>query len=304
MLELSIEERTFHSWDGAPIFYRAWRPEAPQKRAVVLFHGGHEHSGRFTTVVQELNLPGVSFFGWDARGHGRSPGPRGYASSFQDLVRDAWAFLQEVRSRYRVRLEDMALMGHSEGSVIASALVLAHQPPVRAMVLGSPALAIRLYAPFALPLLKGWARVRPHASISSFVIARMLTHDAQERALRNSDPLIARPIGIRVLVDLLEAGRGVIANAGRIHTPTLVLSAGTDWVVKLSAQKAFFANLGSPRKEHIVFPGFYHEVFHETDRHLPIRRARNFLAGCLAVPTLPEPAPHLIPFSAHTPTIP
>ncbi len=282
MVELSIKEHAFDSWDGTRIFYRAWHPGEPQQRAVVIFHGGHEHSARFTPVIQGLDLPGVSFFGWDARGHGRSLSPRGYASSFQDLVRDAWAFLQEVTSRHGIRPEDIALMGHSEGSVIAASLVETHQPPIRGMVLGSPALAIRLYAPFALPLLKTWAKVKPYGTLSSFVVTNMLTHDPEERALRNSDALIARPIGVRVLADILEEGKRVIEHAGRIQTPTLVLSAGSDWVVKLSVQRAFFRNLGSSKKEHIVYPGFYHEVFHEKDRHLPIAKARTFLSSVLA----------------------
>ena len=291
MRNMHIEEHSFESWDGTQIFYRAWHPGEPQKKAVILFHGGHEHSERFTPVIEALDLPGVSFFGWDARGHGRSPGPRGYARSFQDLVKDAHAFAQAVSTQHGIKPEDTAVMGHSEGSVIASALVLDHMPGVRGMVLGSPAIQIKLYFPFAYPLMKLWARVRPNGFVNSFVVSSMLTHDPEERAQRNQDPLIARPIGLKALLGLLDEGKRLVERAPRIRVPALVLSAGSDWVVHLKTQKTFVSRLGSAEKEHIVYPGFYHEVFHEKDRHLPIGRTREFLAGLFEEEPAHTPGP-------------
>src|SRR5205823_2016325 len=55
------------------------------------------------------------------------------------------------------------------------------------------------------------------------------------------------------------------------------LAAGSDWVVQLSAQRRFFERLGSPVKEMHVYPGSYHSLFHEKDRHLPIGKVREFV---------------------------
>ena len=65
------------SWDGAELFYRAWIPREATDKAVLLFHRGHEHSGRWQETVEALHLDDVAVFAWDARGHGRSPGERG-----------------------------------------------------------------------------------------------------------------------------------------------------------------------------------------------------------------------------------
>ena len=76
-------EREFESWDGVRLFYRAWHPNAgPSDRAVILFHRGHEHSGRWHDVIEKLALADFSFFAWDARGHGaerREERVRGFA---------------------------------------------------------------------------------------------------------------------------------------------------------------------------------------------------------------------------------
>ena len=72
-----MTERFFTTWDGTRLFFRAWLPDAPPKRALVLFHRGHEHSGRFEDLVRCLGLMDFAVFAWDARGHGKSPGERG-----------------------------------------------------------------------------------------------------------------------------------------------------------------------------------------------------------------------------------
>ena len=66
-------EKTFRASDGQVLFYRYWPAETERPRgAILLFHRGHEHSGRMAHLVDELDLPEFAFFAWDARGHGRS----------------------------------------------------------------------------------------------------------------------------------------------------------------------------------------------------------------------------------------
>ena len=76
------------SWDGAELFDRAWVPAEAREKALLLFHRGHEHSGRWSEVVEMLGLSDVAVFAWDARGHGRSPGERGSAENFGAMVKD------------------------------------------------------------------------------------------------------------------------------------------------------------------------------------------------------------------------
>src|SRR5213083_1680226 len=138
----SASEHTFTTWDGVNLFYRAWLPERPATKALMLFHRGHEHSGRWEDVVRELDLPGgTAVFAWDARGHGRSPGDRGYADSFADLVKDADEFLKHLIQEHGIAVEDTVVLGHSVAAVLVAAWVHDYAPPVRAMVLATPALS-------------------------------------------------------------------------------------------------------------------------------------------------------------------
>src|ERR1044071_5421311 len=135
--------------DGTELFYRAWFPREPTRKALVIFHRGHEHSGRLEDVVRDLRLRDVAVFAWDARGHGRSGGTRGYAPSFGRLARDTDEFIRHIAETHGFSMENMVVLGHSVGAVSLAAWVHDYAPPVRAMILVTPALRVRLYVPFA-----------------------------------------------------------------------------------------------------------------------------------------------------------
>jgi alpha-beta hydrolase superfamily lysophospholipase/SAM-dependent methyltransferase len=281
---MQAAERTMSSWDGAQLFYRAWVPESRTQRALLLFHRGHEHSGRWSEFVEMLALDDVAIFAWDARGHGRSDGERGAAENFGTLVKDVDAFVRHVRDHHGSSLENMIVLAHSVGAVVVSAWVHDYAPPIRAMILATPAFRVRLYVPLAIPSLRLKQKFIGPGYVKSYVRARMLTHDAEQAAQYDADPLIFRQIAVNVLIALHDAGTRLLADAGAIHVPTLMLSAGRDWVVSVKAQRDFFNGLSSPVKRMHVFPAAYHALFHERERDQVADRVRDFVRERFAVP--------------------
>ena len=282
-------ECTLTSHDGTELFYRAWHPAVPGNKALLLFHRGHEHSGRLAELVRDLGLEDVHIFAWDARGHGRSPGERGSAQSLAVVIRDAEWFARTVSRLHGIPLENMAVLAHSVGAVIAAAWVHDYAPPLRALVLATPAFRVKLYVPLAIPALRLRQRVFGRGFVRSYVKAKMLTHDPAQAAAYDADPLIFKQIAVNILLDLHDTATRLVADAGAIRVPTLVLAAGKDWVVQRAAQEAFYRNLGSTRKAFCLLPGFYHALFHEQDRLQPIAKSRAFLQECFRDPA-PLPA--------------
>jgi alpha-beta hydrolase superfamily lysophospholipase/SAM-dependent methyltransferase len=277
MATMNATERTFATWDGVDLFYRAWVPAEAKEKALLLFHRGHEHSGRWSDFVEMLALPDVAIFAWDARGHGRSPGERGSAENFGAMVKDVDAFVRHIAEHHGFALENIIVLAHSVGAVSVAAWVHDYAPPIRAMVLATPAFRVRLYVPFAIPSLRLKQKFLGPSYVKSYVKARMLTHDPGQAALYQADPLIFRQIAVNVLIDLHDAGTRLLADAGAINVPTLMLSAGRDWVVSLDAQREFFNGLSSPVKRMHVFPAAFHAIFHETERAQVVERAREFI---------------------------
>src|SRR4051794_16997706 len=145
-----VEEKTFTAHDGVDLFYRHWPARTHAARgAIVMFHRGHEHSGRMAHLVDELDLPEFAFFAWDARGQGRSPGPRGFSPSLGTSIRDVQTFITHIRRCYGTAEHDMAVVAQSVGAVLVSTWAHDYAPEIRAMVLASPAFKVKLYVPFA-----------------------------------------------------------------------------------------------------------------------------------------------------------
>src|ERR1051325_8378670 len=273
-------ERTFASWDGAELFFRAWIPNDATNKALLLFHRGHEHSGRWQETVDSLGFDGVAIFAWDARGHGRSPGERGSAKSLQDVVKDVDAFARHVSDNFGIPIENMIVLAHSLAAVTVTAWVHDYAPPIRGMILATAAFHVKLYVPFALPALR---ILRPRF-VKSYVKSKVLTHDREQAAKYDADPLIFRQIAVNLLLDLYETSKRLVADAGAIQTPTLMIGAGKDWVVSLKPQHEFFERLSSTEKRFEIFPGAYHAIFHETNRRDVIEIVREFVRDCFAKP--------------------
>lgn len=285
-----VREHTFATHDGEALFYRHWPATSQRRGAVVLLHRGHEHSGRMAHLVDELDLPAFDFFAWDARGHGRSPGARGDSPSFATSVRDLQTFSQHIAAAHGVAPEDQAVIAQSVAAVLAAAWVHDYAPPIRAQVLVSPALSVKLYVPFALPALAAARRLRGNFFVTSYVKPGLLTRDPQRQASYASDPLIARSISVNILLGLHATSRRVIADAQAIVAPTQLLVSGADWVVRLAPQHEFFARLGAAVKEKHVYPSLLHDTLGERDRAPAVAAARTFLLrsfdAAAAVPDL------------------
>jgi alpha-beta hydrolase superfamily lysophospholipase/phosphatidylglycerophosphate synthase len=271
-------ERFFETHDGARLFYRYWPAvSGGDQNAIVLLHRGHEHSGRMTHVVEELDLPNFAVFAWDARGHGRSVLPPGSSPSLGTFVKDLDCFIRHISTNHGIPAENVAVVGQSVGSVLAATWAHDYAPKIRCMVLSAPAFKVKLYVPFARIALRLMYRLRGEFHVKSYVKPRALTHDPERIASYKADPLITRPISVSVLLGLYSTSDRVVADAQAIQVPTQLLISDSDWVVHRKPQLEFFDRLGSPVKEKHVFHGFYHDILGEKDRHLAMESVREFI---------------------------
>ncbi|ROL79054.1 bifunctional alpha/beta hydrolase/class I SAM-dependent methyltransferase [Pseudomonas vranovensis] len=276
----------FTTHDGVELHYRHWPAEVADdqpRRAVVLFHRGHEHGGRMAHLADELQLPDHDYFAWDARGHGQSPGARGDSPSFACSVRDVQTFIEHIAREHGIAEEDMAVLAQSVGAVLIATWAHDYAPKVRCLVLASPAFKVKLYVPFARPGLKLMRAWRGNFFVNSYVKPRLLSHDPERIASYESDPLISRPISVTMLLGLYEAADRVVADAQAIQVPTQLLISGADFVVKRKPQEQFFERLGSAHKEKHILPGFFHDTLGERDRSHALARIRRFIEHCFSL---------------------
>lgn len=272
------QELTFITSDNTSLFYRCWPAQhGPAKRVIVLFHRGHEHSGRLQHIVDELMLPDVTFYAWDARGHGQSPGPRGYSPSLARSVQDVDEFVHFASVDSQVPMQDIMVIAQSVGAVLVATWVHDYAPKIRGMILASPAFKVKLYVPFARLGLMLMQRLRGLFYVKSYVKGKFLTHDTSRVASFDNDPLVSRPIAANILLDLYRTAERIVQDAAAITLPTQLLISGDDFVVHRAPQQKFYQRLSSPVKEQHVLPGFYHDTLGEKDRQLAFDKMRVFI---------------------------
>ena len=280
----AVIESTFLTHDGESLFFRHWPATQPRRGCIVLFHRGHEHSGRNAHLVDELNLPDFDFFAWDARGHGQSPGARGHSPSLGTSVRDVQTFIDHIRAHYGIDEKDIAVVAQSVGAVIVSTWAHDYAPKIRCMVLASPAFKVKLYVPFARPGLRLMKALRGNFYVNSYVKSKFLTHDRERQKSFDADPLITRAISVNILLALYEAADRIVADAQAITVPTQLLISGDDWVVHHRPQHDFFERLGTPVKERHILDGFFHDTLGEANRAPAVAKVRAFIEQRFAEP--------------------
>ena len=284
------KELEFPTCDGERLYYRHWPAAGPSRGAIVLLHRGHEHSGRVAHLADELQMPDYEVFAWDARGNGRSPGERGDAPSVGALARDLDCFAAWIGREHGIAHERMAVVAQSVGAVIAAAWAHDYAPRLRALVLASPAFKVKLYVPFARPGLRLMQALRGNFFVNSYVKPQFLTHDPERIASYRTDPLITRPISVRLLLDLYTTAERIVADANAIVAPTQLLVSGSDFVVHRAPQDRFFERLGSQLKERHLLPGFFHDTLGERDRAIAVEKVRTFLQARFAEEPIPAPS--------------
>ncbi len=275
--------------DGLLLTTRAWPANAAAPRGVVvLVHGLGEHIARYEPVARHLAAQGFDVVGYDQRGHGRSPGPRGGAPSELTLCEDLGRVLRAARDRFA---GPVVLLGHSLGGLVAGRFVaegLQPRPaawwqPVDALVMSSPALDPGTNAVQKL-LLAVVAPLLPRLAVGNGLKVDWISRDAAVVQAYAADPLVHDRITGRLGLFVARQGPAVIAAAPRWATPTLLMWAGADRCVAPAGSAAFAAAAPADRATVREWPGLFHEIFNEPERGAVLQALDDWLAARVPAP--------------------
>ena len=269
-----MENLYFNTFDGNKIFYRKWNFEK-NKKTLIIIHRGHEHSERLNELTQDKKFLKYNIFAYDLRGHGYTETKT--SPNAMDYVRDLDSFVKHLKNEHQIKEENIFIVANSIGGVILSAYIHDFAPNIAGMALLAPAFEIKLYIPFAKQLVTLLTKIKKDAKVMSYVKAKVLTHDVAEQNKYNSDKLINKEINAKLLIDLADMGKKLVEDSMAIELPTIIFSAEKDYVVKNSAQKKFFLNLSSKKREFIELENFYHGIIFEKERQKVYKMLDDFI---------------------------
>jgi lysophospholipase len=257
MNELHLQSR-----DGTKLFARHYAASGPSKGKVLVNHGYGDHSGRYVGLLSALADAGFDALAYDMRGHGRSEGSRALILSFDEYVDDCRAAHHALGGGAPV-----VVFGHSVGADVVTHFVARDTSAARTLILGSPYFgnALKVH-PLKLALGHAVGRFLPKLALATGLTGAHASHDPNEIALYDSDPLMNKNATTGWFVANEKAMAEAPSLLARITVPLLVYHGEMDEVASFATAKAAFDRAGSKEKRFLPLPGMRHEPLHEIER--------------------------------------
>jgi lysophospholipase len=260
------------------LYAEQFLPSGTPRGAVVVTHGYAEHCGRYRELAHVIVDAGWAALAYDVRGHGQSPGVRGFIDKFD-------AYLEDLTQVHRAAKElipagaPVILLGHSHGSLI-TLRALADERPIecKAAIVSSPYLGLKLAVPGYKKLLaRAASRIAPKLAQPNDLRVDQLTSDKQKQEERLADKLCFDIATARWFTESSSAQVYVAQHASRISVPTTWLVGGADPIADPARSKAVAAKVSGAKYHDLV--GLKHEVFNETTRDQVFAEVTKVLAS-------------------------
>jgi len=263
--EARVGEIEVRAADGKMLRGRWWRRPAP-RGVIIVSHGFGEHGGGYQHVAEALGARlELDVIAVDYRGHGRSPGRRGVVGRYHELTEDLLNVL-DWAARHAPDL-DRFVLGHSNGGQVALHVALREQGLFAGLVVSNPALRVAVpVSPRKLMMARLLARCAPWITLSGQLRSDLLTRDADVQEEHRADPLRHGRMSAPYFFGMVQGGEMLLASAGVIRTPILMLLGGQDPVIDPAASREFFDKLASEDKTLLIYPKMLHEPFNELGR--------------------------------------
>jgi alpha-beta hydrolase superfamily lysophospholipase len=261
------KEGTFQGADGLQLYYQSWRGEKETRAVLAIIHGFGEHSGRYTNVVNHLISHGYVIYGFDLRGHGRSPGQRGHINSWDEYRGDVKNFLHQISKQEPN--EPVFMLGHSMGALIALDYLLRQPAGLSgAIISGAPLEPVGVAKPFLVLLARTLSRIWPSFSLPLGLDTKALSRNKDVVKAYEEDPLVHGKTTVRWGTEILKTIEWVKARAAEVNIPILLIHGGFDPLNSPHGTRIFFDKVTFPDKDMKIYPGSYHEAHNDLDYEL------------------------------------
>lgn len=290
----------FTSRDGLQIACTRWHSHGPVRGVVQIAHGMGEHIGRYRDTIEVLVAAGLTVYGNDHRGHGRTATSHAHLGDFGaggfDLLVEDMVVLSLIARQEHPDLP-LFLLGHSMGSFAAQQYALEHSHDIDGLILsGSGALD-------SLARRAASAHAGRTFLNEAFEPARTpLDWLSRDRAVVDAiiaDPLCFPMLRPRSMASFLAAAEA-LADPARLRRirpdlPVYLFSGTEDPVgeelagVLILIGRYRSAGLHDIRKD--FYAGGRHEVLNEVNRDEVRARLRDWILARLERPRLDLAAP-------------
>ncbi|KAA5542579.1 lysophospholipase [Roseiconus nitratireducens] len=250
--------------DGRGLHCRTWG-DSDSDRVFVVVHGLGEHSGYYADFGARMAEHGYATFAYDQHGHGKSPGRRGDAPSFQTLVDDISVAFDVARQRWK--RSRLAALGHSMGAnLLLRNLIERDDSQVDCAVVTNP-MILPPDPPTKPQAFAAWltGKLIPHFRLSASIEPTELTQDTDVLQDLADDPLVHNQLALGIAGPLVSSGHWLLENADRLRTRVLMLIGEEDELCHAASNQQFADAAGETCRRQ-VFAGLRHNLLLEEER--------------------------------------
>jgi acylglycerol lipase len=268
--------------ERGPLYAETFIPASAPKGVVLITHGYAEHCGRYREVAHVIVKAGWAALSYDVRGHGQSPGARGFIDRFSTYLDDFHRAHEAARQL--APASPLVLLGHSHGGLITLRALCSDRPPkARSAIISSPYLGLRLAVPaYKKALARVASRLAPSLAQPNRLRVEDLTADAQKQAERLADTLCFDVATARWYTEAAAAQDYVLRHADRITIPTTWLVGADDPIADPTVSRRVADRMKQARYHDLV--GLRHEVLNEVGRTKVFSEVTRVLEDAAATP--------------------
>ncbi len=246
------------------LYKKEWVTTQELKANMFLVHGIGEHLGRYEDFAAFFNRHGISVYGFDLPGHGKSSQARGHIPSF-DRLNDCIE-LELNKLRAAAPGLPLFLYGHSLGGLIVLNYLFSRKPADLKVIASAPGLKNKLDVPgWKMTMAKIMNRIMPGAAFSTGMDKNQISRVASVVAKYASDPLVHDKASAYLALTSINLGREILQNVKSSPVPLLIIQGSEDGLVSAQDNISFGRRLSGDVtvKE---WPGLYHEVHNEPEK--------------------------------------
>ncbi len=248
--------------DDLSLFARHWPADNP--RAVMsLIHGFGEHSGRYEPMAKHLNAHNIAVLSMDLRGHGLTEGARGIVKSYEHMIGDIDALLDESQRLYPSAPQ--YLYGHSMGGGLALHYGLNRDRDLSGYLISGPLIRPGDPVPGLLrSFVKTIKPLFPNSTLRVKFTGEQISTQLKTQTSYFDDPLNHDRLGGELAVGMLEAGEDTLRHAKNWNKPLRLWHARKDRLTSFKASEEFASK--AQNCQFTVFEDVAHEMHNDTSR--------------------------------------
>ena len=272
---MQITKDYFTGADGTKLYYEAFVPEKVEATLIIV-HGLSEYIAAYAEFRDFLTARNIAVYGFDARGHGNSPGIRAHINRWSEYTEDLHRFVSLVKQEQSAKL---FMFAHSMGTTIATNYLNEYKDGIDGLILsGTTIKPVEATKWYLIPMAKLLSWVAPKISIDLKLNVDAVCSDPNVTARSKADELRFSTVTPRWGTEILKAIEKTKKSVNIYTMPLLMIHGKLDRINDYDAAKAFFDAIPSNDKKFITYERSFHDILNDVEKEKAFEDIYRFIA--------------------------